>query len=50
MLRTERLRKLHAMSAPDDDANLRQVSKARPLTQAELFPRIGHVTQLPNVS
>ena len=50
ILREERLAKLHAMSSKDDYSNLKQPKTVVPLTQAEMFPRIGHVRQLSPVS
>lgn len=43
-LLAERRAALQAMNAPDDNDNLRQTIEPE-LTQAELFPRIAHVTQ-----
>ncbi|XP_067951247.1 uncharacterized protein [Watersipora subatra] len=45
-LREERLARLHAMSTEDDISNLKQSKATVVLSQAEQFPRIGHITQL----
>ena len=47
-LREERLAKLAAMSTKSDHDNLKRGATVKPLSQAQLFPTIPHITQLHN--
>ena len=49
-LRQERIAKLTAMSSKSDNDNLRRDTTVTNLSQAQLFPSIPHITQLPEVS